>query len=172
MCGSTYQCAANSWQTGNYLGTSNQVNSCDSTANNFHLSQVKFEVSPVATAFRGVSVPVELLKCQRYFQAWGSTTEPDYLGNGQARGGGTMYLFLEFKTNMRSDPIVSTESGTSYEGVPGGSENYTDCTYASSPASGRTPRGCMVTFSGSFTSTLPYIVRCKTNKRLWVRCEL
>lgn len=66
--GSTFQTTAGAWQTGNYLGTSSQVNVLDSTANFFRLTAVKMELGPVATPLDVLSGDVEYLRCQRYYQ--------------------------------------------------------------------------------------------------------
>lgn len=67
-CGSTFQTTANVWQTGNFIGTSNQVNCMDSTSNVFRFTGVKLELGPTATPFAVVSFEEEYLRCQRYFQ--------------------------------------------------------------------------------------------------------
>lgn len=66
--GSTFQTTANSWQTGNYFATSNQVNGLDNTANNFKLALVKVEAGTVATGFSVTNFEEEYDKCLRYYQ--------------------------------------------------------------------------------------------------------
>ena len=67
--GADYQTTADSWQTGAFLGTSNQVNVLDSTDNDFSLSQVKLEVGQIATPFVPRPFAEELALCQRYFES-------------------------------------------------------------------------------------------------------
>ena len=67
-CGSNRQTTAGSWQTGNFLATSNQVNALDNTANNFKLALVQVEAGTVATTFEVRSFQEEYQKCLRYFQ--------------------------------------------------------------------------------------------------------
>ena len=50
--GSTYQATAGSWQSGNYLGSSNQVNACNSASNTFYLAQVQLTVGTAAPNFQ------------------------------------------------------------------------------------------------------------------------
>jgi len=67
-CGSNGQNTPNTWHTGNYAATSNQVNACDSTDNNFWLAQVQLELGPVATDFESRHYGTELALCQRYYE--------------------------------------------------------------------------------------------------------
>jgi len=66
--GSTFQTTAGAWQTGNFIGTSSQVNCMDSTANDFFLTGVQLEIGPVATPFERRPIGTELSLCQRYYQ--------------------------------------------------------------------------------------------------------
>lgn len=78
-CGSTYQAAPNSWQTGNYIATANQVNATDSTDNNFWLTGVMLNEGTVAAPFQmfGGSFDSELSICERYYQkTYALTTAP------------------------------------------------------------------------------------------------
>ena len=73
LSGATYQTTANTWATGQYIATSNQVNGADSTSNTFFLSQIKLEPGSSATQFMGEPAAVELERCQRYFYQTGGT---------------------------------------------------------------------------------------------------
>lgn len=70
ICGSTFQTTANAWQTGNFTGTSNQVNHCDDTANDVRIAQVQLIVGSVAGNFvrAGGNPSGELMLCQRYYE--------------------------------------------------------------------------------------------------------
>lgn len=77
-CGTTFQTTADTWQTGNFIATANQVNVMDSTTNDFYLTGVQIEPGTVATPFERRSYGQELALCQRYFQlgaayGWGYT---------------------------------------------------------------------------------------------------
>jgi hypothetical protein len=65
--GTAFQTTAGSWQTGSFFGTSNQVNACDNTANNFRLTGVQVEAGSVATEFEKRSIQEEVALCQRYY---------------------------------------------------------------------------------------------------------
>jgi hypothetical protein len=65
--GSNFHTTAGSWQTGNFIATSNQVNGVDSTSNDFRLTGLQLEAGSVATDFEYVHFQDQLARCQRYF---------------------------------------------------------------------------------------------------------
>jgi hypothetical protein len=67
--GTTFQTTANTWQTGNYIATSNQVNGVDNLANDFRITEVQLEEGQSASNFEraGGNTINELLLCQRYY---------------------------------------------------------------------------------------------------------
>lgn len=67
-CGSTYHTTPGAWQTGIFLATTNQVNACDSTDNDFKLTGVQLEVGSAATPFEYRPYAEELQMCQRYYE--------------------------------------------------------------------------------------------------------
>ena len=67
--GSTYTTSTlNTWQTGNFLASTNQVNHADSTANDFAIAQVQLEIGSLETDFEESSIADTLTKCKRYYQ--------------------------------------------------------------------------------------------------------
>jgi hypothetical protein len=66
--GSTFQTTAGSWQTGNYFGTSNQVNACDNVSNDFRIASVQVEAGSVATEFEKRSIQQEENLSYRYYE--------------------------------------------------------------------------------------------------------
>jgi hypothetical protein len=122
--GSTYQTTSDAWQTGDFLGTANQVNVMDNTANDFFLTGVQLEPGPVATPFERRPIGTELALCQRYFHissvyGWG-----DAAAAGNTRIG-TSY----FKVEMRTTPTVvfTTGSGSNVSGQ--NTENVTSAMF-------------------------------------------
>jgi hypothetical protein len=65
--GTTFQTTPGSWQVGNFLATSNQVNVMDNVNNDFFLTGVQLEIGPVATPFERRPYGTELALCHRYY---------------------------------------------------------------------------------------------------------
>jgi hypothetical protein len=67
--GNTFQTTPNVWQTGNYFGTSNQVNFAGTLNAEFRLAQVRLHIGEEAGDFHraGKLITEELELCQRYY---------------------------------------------------------------------------------------------------------
>ena len=92
--------SAGSWEAGNKVSTSGQVNHLDSTSNYFRITGVQMELGSVATDFEFRSHGEELALCQRYYEPF---------GNGwTARGetGSSTVFFGRFKVTKRTDPTI------------------------------------------------------------------
>jgi len=98
--GSLYQTTAGAWQTGNFKGTSSQVNCMDSTANDFFLTGVQLEIGSVATPFERRPIGTELSLCQRYYQV--SATA--FAGRSSLAGANFVESASSFKVDMRTTP--------------------------------------------------------------------
>lgn len=119
-CGSDYQTATtNAWQTSSTaLATSNQVNACDNTSNNFWLANVKLEPGSIATPFIPRRFEDELRLCQRYYQkSYEVLTAPGtdtYLGLCSASNQYTTqtayFNGFNFPVEMRGVPNVTIYS--------------------------------------------------------------
>jgi len=70
ISGSDFHTTANAWQTGNFIATASQVNSLDSTSNDFFLTQVQLTVGARSLPFKrsGESITGELILAQRYYE--------------------------------------------------------------------------------------------------------
>ncbi len=102
ITGTAFQTTTGSWQTGNFIGTSNQVNVMDNTANNFFLTGVQLEAGPVATPFERRPIGTELALCQRYFEVF---PETDHRMCGTAAG--DIGFYFQYKVNKRATPSVT-----------------------------------------------------------------
>jgi len=74
-CGSTFQTTAGAWQTGNYRGTSSQVNETDNTANNFKLYGVRMNLGTLALTGAPRPHGLEEFLCRRYSEVFGGTAD-------------------------------------------------------------------------------------------------
>lgn len=113
-CGSTFQTTAGSWASGEYYATSNQVNACDDTANDFRICGVQLEAGSAATSFDARPFVTELTLCQRYYVNYGY---PDYgstIGMTCDVTSGTNYHFsFQFPVSMRASPSMTWTEWTS-----------------------------------------------------------
>jgi hypothetical protein len=102
--GSTFQTSANSWNSGNFLATANQVNGTDSTLNNFRLSDICLvEDNDGKTRnpdfmYAGRDVFEELQLCQRYYE---------YTQSCNCYGFNNVSTFFAYKAPKRIVPILS-----------------------------------------------------------------
>jgi hypothetical protein len=111
--GSTFQTAAGSWQTGQFFGTSNQVNCLGTNGNIFAITGVQLEVGNVATPFERRQFGQELALCQRYYNrdvlvAVGGGATPTVTNR-------TFYCSVNWPVSMRAAPtmtLISTLAST------------------------------------------------------------
>lgn len=73
MAGTNFNTTPGAWQTGNLHSTSNQVNSLDSTSNDFWLTGVMVNEGVIAAPFKlfGEDIEGELAACLRYYERLG-----------------------------------------------------------------------------------------------------
>jgi hypothetical protein len=111
MAGASFQAAANSWTSGNFLGTANQINWIGAAPRYFRLFDVGLYEGNVAPPFQVPDYASELALCKRYFQ------KIDCSGNsvvaiGQAITGTRALIPIAFPGGaLRATPTL-TASGT------------------------------------------------------------
>lgn len=66
--GSSFHTTANSWNSGNYLSTSNQVNFLDNSSNLFRITAIQLEIGERSTDFEFIPFDKQLSSCQRYYE--------------------------------------------------------------------------------------------------------
>ncbi len=117
--GSTSQTTPNTWQTGNFLSTSNQVNFASANTNTIQFALIQLEAGTVATPYELLNEQEVLSYCQRYYtktfnqgitpaQASGSL-----LGTLQYRvthgtAATTNSVFYRFPVVMRTTPTITS----------------------------------------------------------------
>lgn len=112
-CGSNLQTTAGAWQNNGAIGSANQVNACDNSANNFRICSVQLEAGSVATDFESRSFQQELHLCYRYFQKSYDYGSPvgiaTTIGAYSIRAVSTVYdLTISFKAITRGVPTITT----------------------------------------------------------------
>lgn len=117
VCGSTFQTTAGSWQTGNFLGTSSQVNAADNIANNNRIVGVRLLPGAVPLPHAWRSFQEELALSQRYyFKTFPYTTAPAQnagrtgaveWGQAAAASSHDACTFVQFPVAMRAAPTVT-----------------------------------------------------------------
>jgi hypothetical protein len=106
------------WATGNFFVSGNQVNACDDVANNFRLALVQLEPGDLATEFEGLSFAEVLALAERYYEKsfavgttpaqnvaslLGSASVTQVVGAAAAQVGHR----VPFKTRKRAAPTVT-----------------------------------------------------------------
>lgn len=109
--GSTFQTTANTWQTGNFVATANQVNCLDTIGNIFAITGVQLEVGSVATPFEHRPYGTELALCQRYYYRITSETTHTRLAIGFNAATFSSRNIVYFKTQMRTRPTALETTG-------------------------------------------------------------
>ena len=97
--GSTYHTTAGAWQTGVFLSTSNQVNACDNTANDFYITEIQWEEGSQPTSFEVLSFSDTLRDCMRYFEK--TYLYATAVGTGSSPAG--YHYSIPFDTNNFND---------------------------------------------------------------------
>jgi hypothetical protein len=110
--GATFRTTANVWQNGNFLATANQVNACDSTANDFFLSQAQFRPDNPNIFVVNRLFDEELAACQRYYEVIGGDNANFAINiEGYHAAISNLSATIYFRTTKRAVPTV-TKNGT------------------------------------------------------------
>ncbi len=113
---------ANTWTTGNTnRASASNVNILSSTSNTFYLTGVQMEVGEYTSStlppFQHESFGDNFLRCQRYCQQFnhdatgGNETQ---VGLGWSHNSSSVYAFKDLVIPMRTQPTMSSASGTNY----------------------------------------------------------
>lgn len=160
--GSNYQTTAGSWNTGNYYATASQVNSCDSTANNFQLAEVALYTGSCDLGFYAPDFEQQLARCQRYFEKSyalntnpGTATGNNMLQDVAADSNFTYGFDNQFAEQKRTSPTVTLYNANN--GAAGQVSRYTLGTTwqanVSASASNVGPNGFATYGAGNFSAS-------------------
>jgi hypothetical protein len=113
---------ANTWTTGNTnRASASNVNILSSTSNTFYLTGVQMEVGEYTSStlppFQHESYGDNFLRCQRYCQQFNhdmSGGNETQVGLGWSHNSSSVYGFKDLVIPMRTQPTMSSPSGTSY----------------------------------------------------------
>lgn len=103
MNGTTYQTTAGTWNAGNFLGTSAQVNDMATNANIFALEDVSINLGSQVDV-DNFNIDAELLRCKRYYRII-SNAYISFVAAGAGESSG-----YEDNFEMRATPTVATTS--------------------------------------------------------------
>jgi hypothetical protein len=117
-CGSTFHTTAGAWQTGDYLATSNQVNACDNTANNFFIIVGDPIPGIYARPLQIVPYQQVLDHCMRYAFALDATSDATDLGFGRKSSTTVITLSDRYPVPMRAVPSLSHNISGYTAGAP------------------------------------------------------
>lgn len=125
--GSAYQTTAGAWQTGNFIGTSAQVNCLDTVGNIFAITGVQLEVGSAATPFEHRPIGAELALCQRYYEVVTAETN-GIIAVGQALSSNYVIFNIKFSATKRAVPTGLSSGSfialTSIGGSAGGTLEF------------------------------------------------
>ena len=110
--GTSWQTTANAWNTGNFLGTSNQVNLLASATNFIRFTGVQLEVGTVATPFERQLYNAQLAQCQRYYYRVTAAGTSRIFGNGYVTSTTVADYTTPFPVTMRDEPTALEQTGT------------------------------------------------------------
>jgi len=109
--GSTFHATGDVWNSSNDFGTSNQVNACDSTSNNFRIAQVQLEAGSVATDFEIRNHTTELAMCKRYYEKLNNTGNVNWrFGAVQCVSTTVARGVIRWETEKRAAPTITSSA--------------------------------------------------------------
>lgn len=146
MSGATFQTTPDAWQTGNFVGTANQVNDCATVGNVCVMEKVTMNLGTVA-AVSETSVEDELRRCLRQFWAVGGSTNTPF-GSGVMLTATEPLVYLAFPNVMRAVPTFSYTLPTSPQQLTNGVSSNTTTTPTLSHIS---TSGANIDWAGSAT---------------------
>jgi hypothetical protein len=122
MAGTTFQTTADTWQAGDFLATSAQVNLSATVGNTFYLTRVQLEAGSASSGFEERPFAMEVRFCQRYYEtsiAYGTYAFSPSIATADLAVGGSVNdiaVGTKYVEEKRATPTVTpyaASSGTS-----------------------------------------------------------
>ncbi len=115
--GTNYHGTADTWQAGNKLATSNQVNAGDSTSNDMKFAQVGLYLGSTAPTFSSESVATVKSQVDYYVQRFDyDVTSSIPVAIGGCNATSSMRTTLYFRKEMRGTPTVTSSAASTFAG--------------------------------------------------------
>ena len=170
LVGSTFAQAAGSWGTTNAVGTTNQENVLDNTANNLYLKDLQLEVGATANPIEARNTAEELARCQRYYQktyaygtAPGSSTGTGAWSFMAGKAVTVQYMGYNFPVVMSGTPTFAIYGITGTSNEISGADSAS-LTYS---AAGASDRGIQsITATAAFVDTNRYRLHFEADAEL------
>ncbi len=162
-CGANNQTTSDTWNAGNFMGTSNQVDFASASSRNFYLSRVQLNEGAVQLPFAYRHWASEKRLCDRYLQVFWADTGGVNVCIGFAPSTGGANFDLPLRATMRIAPTVTAKGTiiTDYDAqtVAGTGVSVTGLT---SYARSKTHAKWTLDKTGGFTAGNPYQHRLVT----------
>jgi hypothetical protein len=170
--GSSRQGTNNTWNTSTpATSTSNQVNFLDNTANEWFITGVQLEAGTTASDFEFLPVDVNLARCQRYYQLFGSVTTPAstiVLGSGMATNSNAGMIVIALPEEMRTSPSLTISSTASAFSVVNSSDTGVACTGTSANLVGNKAIRVGFTVASGLTAGNASILFCNSSNSAFI----
>jgi len=109
----------NAWQVGNFLTAANAVNWGAAANNYIAVADLQLELGSIATSFERRSIQLELLTCQRYYNAMGQLFGAGYVQNSLTSA---VYI-IPISPVMRAAPSVTFSGTFTFGAATAGGQN-------------------------------------------------
>lgn len=120
--GATFQTTADSWQTGSYFATSNQVNATDNVANNNEINLVQLIPGTAKTPYPNFTPTQVGQYAKRYFNRMTSAGGSEWIANTFAYLAQFSYGMFYHPVEMRAAPTVTDSVAANFDINLGGTQ--------------------------------------------------
>jgi hypothetical protein len=125
--GTDYRTTPNSWTSGDYRSSVNQVRWIDTSGATFYITGVQLEAGSVATPFERRQYGQELALCSRYFWKISGASANNYVGAGFCDSSTAVVTIVAYPVRMRAIPTLQTSGTASDYNIRWAGGNITTC---------------------------------------------